>query len=176
MAESKTIRVYTDGSCVPNPGNGGWGFVSLGAIQLIQYGGALTSTNNRMEFTAVLKFLQAISHEGKKYQVTIVSDSKYVVNSMSKWVREWKRHNWRVGINKGIKNLDLIKQIYQLTQEHDVTFKWVKAHSGNRYNELADSLANQGAKYNKERAVREKGRVEYEKTKVARALGLYRGS
>ena len=141
------IDIYTDGACSGNPGPGGWG-VLLKAKRngkVISekeiYGGEKNTTNNRMELMAAIKALGALTKQSK---VTIVTDSKYLKDGMTKWVDRWKANNWRSATNKEIKNLDLWKEIDILSIRHEISWAWVKGHSSNEENERADFLARLG--------------------------------
>lgn len=139
----KRVKIYTDGACKNNPGVGGWGVILLhGETKKELFGGEARTTNNRMELTAVIKGLESLK---EKCDVTIYSDSKYVINAFTcDWIKNWKRNGWRLGVNKELKNDDLWKALYKLTLQHEITWVWVKGHAGNSYNERADCLANKG--------------------------------
>lgn len=142
------ITAYTDGACKGNPGPGGWGgilraqemrngeMILLKEIETSGY--ALETTNNQMEMMAVIGVLKALSSPAK---IKIHSDSKYVIEGITKWIKGWKRRGWTTKDGKPVKNKDLWQQIDNLAQQHDVTWKWVKGHAGNKMNERADRLA-----------------------------------
>lgn len=140
----KVVDIFTDGSCfLSDNGRGGYGtvLISEGEVREL-YGGYYQTTNNRMELLAVIRGLQAL-HEPSS--VTVYSDSRYVVESVSKgWLPRWVRKDF-----KNIKNPDLWKQLYPLLFEHEVEFQWVKGHSGIMWNERADELAAIGAQMDK---------------------------
>ncbi|HIF21472.1 MAG TPA: ribonuclease HI [Gemmatimonadetes bacterium] len=133
--------VFTDGSSHPNPGPGGWGFVWVtdGEIEAEGHGGeAEKTTNNRMEFTALIEAYEALPEDAS---VTVFSDSQLCVNTITKWAPGWEKKGWK---RKGdpLKNLDLVKRLLALYRAHpDCPLEWVRAHAGYRWNEYADSLA-----------------------------------
>lgn len=139
------ITIYTDGGCWPNDGTGkgGWGFVCV-ETGFEDCGGAEPTTNNRMEIEAVIA---AIWHHreinGIGQSLRIVSDSQYVVNACTNWMKKWKASGWRK--SGGLKNADLWQQMDEAMEGVDVRFEWVRGHNGNEYNELADRLAEKGA-------------------------------
>lgn len=128
------VKVWTDGSCSPNPGKGGWAWVTEDGRQ--ESGSASPSTNQRMELTAAIQAIRA--HAGK--DVVVISDSQYVVKGATAWMPRWKRNGWKRG-NSDVKNLDLWKALDEATALANVAFKWVRGHSGDRMNERADALA-----------------------------------
>lgn len=138
----KSVQIYTDGACRGNPGIGGWG-ASLqynGAKKEI-YGGELETTNNRMELTAVIEALKLLKEPA---ELTINSDSKYVLSGINEWLPNWKKRNWKTASRKPVKNVDLWQQLDALAQPHTIKWVWVKGHSGNVGNDRADELANMG--------------------------------
>jgi ribonuclease HI len=138
----KTVNIYTDGACRGNPGVGGWG-------ALIEYenhnkeifGGEKLTTNNQMELMAAIQGLKALS---EKCIVNLTTDSKYVMDGINSWIKNWKRNNWKNSQKQNVKNKDLWIQLDKLNEQHDVRWHWVKGHSGHPQNELADQLANKG--------------------------------
>jgi ribonuclease HI len=131
------VEIFTDGACSGNPGPGGWGAIlrAKGVEKEIS-GGAAQTTNNRMELTAVIKALEQLKYP---CDVTVTTDSKYVVDSVSKgWARNWKKTNWK---NGKAKNPDLWDTLLTLLDVHSVTFKWIKGHNGQEENERCDRLA-----------------------------------
>ncbi|ALO46109.1 ribonuclease HI [Pseudohongiella spirulinae] len=137
------IEIYTDGACRGNPGPGGWGAVlRYKGSEKRLYGGELATTNNRMELTAVIKALQALKRDD--CEVQLYSDSRYVLNGISEWMSDWKRRGWKTAAKKPVLNQDLWQVLDELSQQHRISWHWVKGHSGHPLNELADQLANQG--------------------------------
>ncbi|MDO4300844.1 MAG: ribonuclease HI [Clostridia bacterium] len=136
----KRLDIYTDGACSGNPGAGGYGVVMLykGARKELSQG-YKTTTNNRMEVLAVIKGLEALK---EPCEVTLYSDSKYVVDSVTKgWVYNWKKKNWIKSDKKKALNVDLWERLLVLLEKHDVEFVWVKGHAENVENERCDELA-----------------------------------
>lgn len=136
----KKLDIYTDGACSGNPGAGGYGVVMLykGARKELSQG-YKTTTNNRMEVLAVIKGLEALK---EPCQVTLYSDSKYVVDSVTKgWVYSWKKKNWIKSDKKKALNVDLWERLIALLDKHNVEFVWVKGHADNVENERCDELA-----------------------------------
>ncbi len=133
------LIVYTDGACSGNPGPGGWGAVLSwnGEIKEIS-GGEVRTTNNRMELTAAIRALQVLK---RRTEVTLYTDSKYVRDGITQWIDRWKRSGWRLRNKGAVKNADLWKELARLDSYHQVTWKWVKGHSGNEWNDRADELA-----------------------------------
>lgn len=137
------VEIYTDGACRGNPGPGGWGAVlRYKGSEKRLCGGELTTTNNRMELTAVIKALQALKRDN--CDVQLYSDSRYVLNGISQWMADWKRRGWKTAAKKPVLNQDLWQALDELSQQHKINWHWVKGHSGHPMNELADQLANQG--------------------------------
>jgi ribonuclease HI len=132
--------VFTDGSCDPNPGPGGWGFVWVEAGQILkeQHGSDPSTTNNRMELTALIEAYQFLPSET---EVTIYSDSQLCVNTVNQWAAGWEKRGWKRKSGP-IKNLDLVQRLYALSQERPrVQLEWIRAHDGSRWNEYADAIA-----------------------------------
>ena len=139
---TEIVEMYTDGACRGNPGKGGWGvLLRYGDVDKTLYGGELMSTNNRMEMTAVIKGLEALTRAS---HVLITTDSKYVLKGMTEWLSNWKARNWRTASKKPVQNVELWKQLDVLVSQHSVEWSWVKGHSGHTENEIADQLANLG--------------------------------
>lgn len=134
------VEIYTDGACSGNPGVGGWASVLLyGQNKKELYGNNKETTNNRMELTAVIEALKALK---RPCNVTLYSDSKYVIDSINKdWVYKWEANNWIKSDRKPALNTDLWKELLALLKVHRVKFVWVKGHNGNEYNERCDELA-----------------------------------
>ena len=136
------IKVYTDGACKGNPGEGGWGaLIVQGDTNKEIYGGESNTTNNRMELMAVIKALSLMSSEN---DVTIFTDSTYVQKGISEWIINWKRNGWKSSSKKPVKNKDLWVELDSLNTSLSVNWKWVKGHAGHPENERADYLANLG--------------------------------
>lgn len=136
----KHVDIYTDGSCRGNPGVGGWGAVLVyNGVEKELSGGEKLTTNNRMELTAVISALAALK---EPCEVTLTSDSKYVIEALEKgWAVSWRARGWKKGDNKPALNPDLWEQLLLLMERHRVTTVWVKGHAGHPYNERCDRLA-----------------------------------
>ena len=136
----KTVQIFTDGACSGNPGPGGWGAIlHYGTAEKELSGGAAETTNNRMELTGVISALAALK---EPCQVLLTTDSKYVVDSITKgWVYGWKKRGWVKSDKKPALNVDLWEQLLPLLERHKVTFHWVKGHAGHPENERCDQLA-----------------------------------
>ena len=136
------VEIYTDGACKGNPGPGGWGAVlRRGKHEKELSGSDPATTNNRMEMTAVIRGLRALV---EPCQVTLHSDSRYVIDGMTKWIHGWKRNGWRTADKKPVKNAELWQLLDTATQRHTINWHWVKGHAGDPMNERADELANEG--------------------------------
>ncbi len=136
----KKVSLYTDGACSGNPGPGGWGAVLVynGREKRISGGERLT-TNNRMELTAAIEGLSALT---EPCEVHLVSDSKYLVDGMTKgWARSWKSKGWKKSDGKPALNPDLWEKLLCLSEVHKITYEWIKGHAGHEYNEICDRLA-----------------------------------
>ncbi len=136
----KTVEIFTDGACSGNPGPGGYGVVlRYGKTEKELSGGDSSTTNNRMELLGVITGLEALK---EPCQVTLTTDSKYVVDSITKgWVYNWKKNNWIKSDKKPALNVDLWERLLPLLEKHKVTFNWVKGHAGHPENERCDRLA-----------------------------------
>ena len=142
MATESPINIFTDGGCRGNPGPGGWGaLLQAGDAEKEIWGGEPDTTNNRMELTAVIRALEALK---RRAPVRIHTDSQYVHKGISQWIHNWKRNGWRTADKKPVKNADLWQRLDLLTEEHSITWNWVKGHAGHPGNERADRLANRG--------------------------------
>ncbi|MGB0381357.1 MAG: ribonuclease HI [Alphaproteobacteria bacterium] len=140
---NQRVIIYTDGACQGNPGPGGWGVVlRYGDAEKTLHGGQPDTTNNRMELMAAIKGLEQLK---RPCSVDLYTDSVYVRDGITKWIHGWQKNNWRTSNKKPVKNEDLWKILWPLTQKHNVTWHWVKGHAGNPDNERADELARQGA-------------------------------
>ncbi len=136
------IEIFTDGACRGNPGLGGWGaLIRSSGQERSLWGGERDTTNNRMEMMAAIRALESIS---KNSSVIITTDSNYLKDGITQWLEGWKRKGWKTASKKPVKNKDLWLLLDELSQFHDITWSWVKGHSGHRENELADLLANKG--------------------------------
>ena len=139
---TKTVEIYTDGACRGNPGPGGWGVLLIaGKRQKELYGGERNTTNNRMELRAAIEALNALNGE---QSVTLYTDSKYVMDGLTKWLAAWKQRGWVTANKKPVKNQDLWRALDEAVDRHNVQWKWVRGHTGNSGNERADALANKG--------------------------------
>lgn len=138
----KKVELFTDGACRGNPGPGGWGaLLRYQGQEKSLYGGEKATTNNRMELTAAIEGLKALS---RRCDVIITTDSEYVRKGITEWLAKWKVNGWKTAGKKAVKNADLWKKLDDLAQKHEIEWRWVKGHSGHRENEIADQLANQG--------------------------------
>lgn len=141
------IIAYTDGACSGNPGPGGWGVIlqAKDGLVLIKelelFGGEKDTTNNRMELIAAISCLESLE---KPTTLTLFTDSNYVKGGITEWMKTWKKNEWKTAGKKSVKNVDLWKRLDKARQKHNVTWKWVKGHSGQTENERADELARQG--------------------------------
>ena len=140
------ITIYTDGSCLNNPGNGGWAAIINDNNVLTKISGSVKdTTNNKMELMAPIKALQQIK---EKKPIEIYTDSQYVKLGITDWVHKWIKNNWLTSKKEPVKNKELWIQLYELTSSFDVKWIWVKAHAGNILNEEVDLLAKQAAESN----------------------------
>ena len=136
----KKVELYTDGACRGNPGRGGWGAILVyGSKEKELSGGEPMTTNNRMELMAAIAGLEALR---VPCEVTLTSDSKYLVDAINKgWLESWKKNGWRKADKSAVLNVELWKKIDMLLAVHDVSFVWVHGHTGHPYNERCDALA-----------------------------------
>ncbi len=138
----KNITIYTDGACKGNPGAGGWGaLLQMEGNSRELCGGEKNTTNNRMEMTAVIQGLRALT---EPCQVKLYTDSSYVQKGISEWIHGWKRNGWKTAAKQPVKNVDLWQQLDALAAQHSIEWLWVRGHNGDPGNERADQLANQG--------------------------------
>ena len=136
------MTAYTDGACSGNPGPGGWGVLMIIDGQETELcGGEAETTNNRMELMAAISALETLS---RRSAITIVTDSIYVKDGVTKWIFGWKKTGWKTAAKKPVKNEDLWKRLDAAQAQHQVTWQWVKGHAGHPENELADELARAG--------------------------------
>ena len=134
------MELFTDGACRGNPGPGGWGaLLRFGDHEKSLWGSEADTTNNRMELMAAIEALRAIN---RSCTVILTTDSQYVRRGMTEWLSRWRANNWKTANKKPVKNVDLWQALHEETQRPDVTWRWVKGHSGHRENEIADELAN----------------------------------
>jgi len=137
------LKIHTDGSCLGNPGPGGWAFVMSDGIKTAERsGGAPDTTNNRMELSAVIAALSAIKNT---HDIEITTDSEYVKNGVEKWMTNWKKNGWKTAAKKPVLNRDLWEQLDGLLPNFDITWRWTKGHAGNPMNERCDELARAAA-------------------------------
>jgi ribonuclease HI len=136
------VEIYADGACRGNPGPGGWGaLLRTGTRERTLHGGEPTTTNNRMELTAVIRALESLT---RHCRVQLYTDSQYVQKGITQWIHDWKRRGWRTAGKQAVKNVDLWQQLEALASAHEVSWHWVKGHAGHDGNERADALANRG--------------------------------
>ena len=140
------IKIYTDGACIGNPGPGGWAAIVMSENNKKElFGGEKLTTNNRMELTAAIKALEYCNEQEKKQlslkEIKIYTDSTYVKEGITIWIKNWEKNNWKTSDKKNVKNVDLWKKLKELTKSNQIEWNWVKGHSEDQMNELADSLA-----------------------------------
>ena len=140
------IKIYTDGACVGNPGPGGWAAIILVENEKKElFGGEKLTTNNRMELTAAIKSLEYCTKQEEKHpslkHVRIFTDSTYVKEGITVWINNWEKNNWKTADKKKVKNIDLWKRLKELVKSNQVEWNWVKGHSEDPMNDLADKLA-----------------------------------
>ncbi len=146
MSETPDVILYTDGACSGNPGPGGWAAILKHPATLCVKklsGSEPETTNNRMEMTAVIEGLRSLK-DGKRWRVHLVCDSEYVIKGLTQWLTGWIANNWRRGKKAGaplVKNVDLWKTLYALTQQHEMSYEHVRGHTGHPENEECDRLA-----------------------------------
>ena len=140
------IKIYTDGSCLSNPGNGGWAAIINDDGNILKISGSeKDTTNNKMELMAPIKALQKIE---KNTKIEIYTDSKYVKLGITEWIHKWIKNNWQTSKKEQVKNKELWVQLYNLTKTSEINWIWVKAHAGNALNEEVDLLAKKAAESN----------------------------
>ena len=140
------IKIYTDGACVGNPGPGGWAAIILAENEKKElFGGEKLTTNNRMELTAAIKALEYCdAQEGKQpslKQIRIYTDSTYVKEGITVWINNWEKNNWKTADKKNVKNVDLWKKLKEIVKSNQIDWHWIKGHSDDPMNDLADKLA-----------------------------------
>ena len=140
------IKIYTDGSCIGNPGPGGWAAIILnGNKQSIISGKKKNTTNNQMELMAAIEALKKIP---KDQEVQMYTDSKYVKMGITEWIKKWSQNDWKTSSKQKVKNIELWKELNDISKKHKIEWHWVKAHAGNPNNEEADELAKKAANLN----------------------------
>jgi ribonuclease HI len=141
--EMTKVEIFTDGACKGNPGPGGWGVViRSGATERELSGGEKLTTNNRMEMTAAIEGLNALK---RPCHVTLSTDSRYVMDGLTKWIKGWQRNGWRTADKKPVKNAELWQALLEAAKPHRIDWQWVKGHAGHPENERADRLASNAA-------------------------------
>ena len=139
----KQVEIFTDGACKGNPGPGGWGAVlRTGKTEKELSGSAADTTNNRMELTAVIEALRALK---SPCEVALHTDSRYVIDGITKWIFGWQKNGWKNAAKKPVLNIDLWQALLEAKREHKVSWIWVKGHAGHPENERADKLASDAA-------------------------------
>ena len=142
-AAMKRVDIFTDGACKGNPGPGGWGAIlRMGNHEKELSGGEAETTNNRMEMTAVIRALNALNEH---CAVTIHTDSRYVIDGMTKWLEGWKRKGWVNASKQPVRNQDLWHDLIEAVLHHQIEWQWIKGHDGHPENERADKLASDAA-------------------------------
>ena len=140
------IKIYTDGSCLNNPGDGGWAAIINDDQEILKIsGGEKNTTNNKMELMAPIGALKKID---KNRKVEIYTDSKYVKLGITEWIHKWRKNNWQTSKKENVKNKELWIELYELTKSFEINWIWVKAHAGNVLNEEVDLLAKKAAESN----------------------------
>ena len=135
------IKIYTDGACSGNPGKGGWGaLIQENDNEKKLSGSELNTTNNRMELTAVIR---ALEHYDEAKELEVFTDSKYVMQGITEWIKNWKTNLLKTSQKKDVKNKDLWVLLDSVSAKHDIKWSWVKGHAGDYGNEIADKLATQ---------------------------------
>ena len=140
------IKIYTDGSCLENPGNGGWAaIIFINNEKIVISGNKKNTTNNQMELLAAIEALKKIPERQK---IQIYTDSKYVKQGITEWIEKWIQNNWKTSSKQKVKNVDLWKELNEISKKHQIEWHWVKAHAGDAFNEEADELAKKAASLN----------------------------
>ena len=141
--ELPLVEIATDGACKGNPGPGGWGaLIRSGTRERELAGGEPATTNNRMELTAAIRALEALN---RPCRVTLSTDSRYVMDGLTKWIHGWRRNGWKTADRKPVKNAELWQELLAASAPHRIEWKWVKGHAGHPDNERADKLASDAA-------------------------------
>ena len=140
------IKIYTDGSCLKNPGNGGWAAIININNEIKEISGSVKdTTNNKMELMAPIKAIQEVKEQ---QPIEIYTDSQYVKLGITNWIHKWIKNNWQTSKKEPVKNKELWMELYKLTKSYEIKWIWVKAHAGNTLNEEVDLLAKQAAELN----------------------------
>ena len=140
------IKIYTDGSCLKNPGNGGWAaIIFMNNEKIIISGLKRNTTNNQMELMAAIEALKKIP---KDQEVQMYTDSKYVKMGITEWIKKWSQNDWKTSSKQKVKNIELWKELNDISKKHKIEWHWVKAHAGNPNNEEVDELAKKAANLN----------------------------
>jgi ribonuclease HI len=145
----KKIRIYTDGGCSGNPGPGAWAYILLEAKGETQNAGFVpATTNNRMELQAVIEALQAVGRrpESSSPEIELFTDSQYVKNGISDWIRKWVQNGWKTRSKQPVKNQDLWRRLLELSSKLSIQWRWLQGHAGDRYNEACDGLVQEAIK------------------------------
>ena len=140
------IKIYTDGSCLKNPGNGGWAaIIFINNEKIVISGNKKNTTNNQMELLAAIEALKKIPERQK---IQIYTDSRYVKQGITEWIAKWIQNNWKTSSKQKVKNVDLWKKLNKISKKYKIEWHWVKAHAGDTFNEEADELAKKAASLN----------------------------
>ena len=140
------IKIYTDGSCLENPGNGGWAaIIFMNNEKIIISGCKKNTTNNQMELMAAIEALKKIP---KDQEVQMYTDSKYVKMGITEWIKKWSQNDWKTSSKQKVKNIELWKELNDISKKHKIEWHWVKAHAGNPNNEEVDEFAKKAANLN----------------------------
>jgi ribonuclease HI len=140
MSTLKSVQIFTDGACRGNPGQGGWGvLLRYGTNEKEYYGYQAETTNNQMELMAAIQALESLK---QACDVTLTTDSKYVIQGITEWIKGWKAKGWKTASKKPVKNKQLWQRLEQAVKPHTIDWQWVKGHSGHEENERVDELAN----------------------------------
>ena len=141
IKNNNKVKIFTDGACRGNPGPGGWGaLLKYGNVEKKIKGYSKQTTNNIMELTAAVESLKRLK---RTCDIIITTDSNYVKNGITSWIKKWKKSNWKTSSKNSVKNKELWIELYNESIKHNIEWRWVKGHSGHPENEIADLLANQ---------------------------------
>ena len=140
--DDNIVEIFTDGACRGNPGPGGWGAIlRFKGKEKTLHGGERETTNNRMEMMAAISALESLT---RPCRVHLTTDSQYVMKGITEWMANWKKRGWKTAGRQPVKNVDLWQRLDRALTQHEVTWEWVRGHTGHPENERADELANQG--------------------------------